>query len=484
HCRIEQKGGRFILCLYYNEKYFFGHRFTERLKHVSDQIIKGTQYLPDLEFHFEDEYRQIQQWNNTSHTYKKKTVAHMFEEQVQRTPDRIALANSPCRGQRRHYTYNELNILANSLAHTLKQKGVGSDTIVGLKVEPSVDMLAGILGILKAGGAFLPIDPQCPQQRIDYMLADCNARILADDEFLRRRAPMCLSEARGERDTCVPTCPPIALKMGSGLTDLAYIIYTSGSTGKPKGVAVQQDHLSDYVQTFIDRFQITAHDRVLQQISYTFDASVEEIYPVLCQGGALVFSKDSKDLPGLVEEINRHAITVVSTSPAVVNYFNGVAARLHHLRILISGGDELKPGSVDRLLENSAHTADAPPGKISGNLKIYNTYGPTESTVCITYYQVTGSSGSSIPIGKPITNRKVYILDNQKRLLPPGIAGELCVSGAGVTRGYLNKPELTAEQFIRDSRQLAVGSWQREASRQLAVGCRQKEKEKKQRKKK
>jgi amino acid adenylation domain-containing protein/non-ribosomal peptide synthase protein (TIGR01720 family) len=220
--------------------------------------------------------------------------------------------------------------------------------------------------------------------------------------------------------------------------NLAYIIYTSGSTGAPKGVMIEHRGLVDYVQTFIDQFVLTRQERVLQQVSFVFDASVEEIYPVLCTGGALVLAGDRKDLPGLVKEINRFAVTLVSTSPAVVDYFNHHPGRLTGLRVLISGGDVLKSVSVDKLYKGTI---------------LFNTYGPTETTVCATYAPVeqvpaTIPGDSTLPIGRPIVNRQVYIMDYGRGLSPVGTAGEICIGGAGAARGYLNNPRLTAEKFI------------------------------------
>ncbi|MCP5048763.1 MAG: AMP-binding protein, partial [bacterium] len=222
---------------------------------------------------------------------------------------------------------------------------------------------------------------------------------------------------------------------------VAYVIYTSGSTGRPKGVMIEHGSLSDYVRTFIGEFGVTGGDRVLQQISFAFDASVEELYPVLCTGGTLILAEDRKDLAGLVKAINRFGITLVTTTPVVVDYFNRYPEELSGIRVLISGGDVLRAGSVDR---------------IHGRTALYNSYGPTETTVCATYYRLNGngsvgfagSNGSGLPIGKPIANRKVYIWEQGEELIPVGQVGEICIGGLGVARGYMNNPGLTVEKFI------------------------------------
>lgn len=222
--------------------------------------------------------------------------------------------------------------------------------------------------------------------------------------------------------------------------NLAYIIYTSGSTGTPKGVMVEHRSLVDYVYTYIDEIKLSSGDRVYQHASYAFDASVEGLYPVLCTGGTLVLPGDRKNLAAVVKDFKRYAITVLSSTPPVVDYYNQHADSLSGIRVIFCGGDVLKWGSVNRLLKNE-------------NVWFYNVYGPTESTVCATYYPVTLKGANAVedmvlPIGKPIANRQVYIFDAAGGLQPVGMAGEICIGGKGLARGYLNDPALSAEKFI------------------------------------
>ena len=217
--------------------------------------------------------------------------------------------------------------------------------------------------------------------------------------------------------------------------DLAYVIFTSGSTGKPKGVMVEHRNLLAYINAFCREFEITTNDTVIQQASFAFDVFMEEVYPVLSKGGKVVIlsKEEFLDIPLLVETIQKNEVSIISCSPLLLNELNKYNT-LSPIHTFISGGDVLKGEYVDKLLKTG---------------KVYNTYGPTETTVCITYHRCINAFEASIPIGKPISNYKVYILDRGDNFLPIGIPGELCAAGAGVTRGYLNNPELTAEKFKR-----------------------------------
>jgi amino acid adenylation domain-containing protein len=286
-------------------------------------------------------------------------------------------------------------------------------------------MIVGILGILKSGGAYLPIDPDYPKERIDYMLADSNARVLLAGPDL---APT--FEPPSSTLTSTSTCQVSS-------TNLAYIIYTSGSTGRPKGVAVEHRSLMAYIHAFKKEFSLRAEDIIIQQASYCFDAFVEEMYPIMLKGGKLAMPPKGtvEDISLLSGYIFKHKITIITCSPLLLNELNkpDPIEPLSSIHTFISGGDILKGEYIDNLLKLG---------------KVYNTYGPTEATVCATYYRCPGDCPPHVPIGKPIVNYNVYVLDNHKQLLPVGIPGELCISGPGVTRGYLNKPELTFERFI------------------------------------
>ncbi|MCP5051083.1 MAG: amino acid adenylation domain-containing protein, partial [bacterium] len=366
----------------------------------------------------------------------QKTVLDRFEEQVERTPNNIALV-----GIKSPITYSELNNRADRLAFTLTKNGVKPDTIVAIMVEPSLDMIIGLWGILKAGGAYLPIDPDYPQERIHFMLRDSGTKIIVTNG-LKLNGPDSLvvikpGDVNGFHNHQTAKPP-------NHQTILAYIIYTSGSTGRPKGVLVEHSNLTAYIDAFEKEFDLRPRDTVIQQVSYAFDAFVEELYPILVKGGKLTIpGRDvNRDIHRLCHFISRQQVTMITCSPQLLSELNGWQPRhlLASLRIIISGGDRLKAEYIDNLLETG---------------EVYNTYGPTESTVCATYYKCPAVSPlpSNVPIGKPIANYQVFVLDKYHNLLPIGVGGELCVSGAGVTRGYLNQPELTNEKFeVRSSK--------------------------------
>jgi len=352
----------------------------------------------------------------------------------------------------------------------LKEKGVKPDTIVGIMAERSVEMIIGILGILKAGGAYLPIDPDFPEDRIDFILKDSGTKILVTTPGLPGKFKKLLivncqllmvnekSSNRRRLNNPLQGATPHLHLQPAPVTCLAYVLYTSGSTGKPKAVMVQHRNVMAYIHAFCQVVDIHANDIMIQQSSYSFDTFVEEIYPILCKGAKLAIpqSHEIKDLHLLVEYLTRNNITILDCSPLLLNELNELIGKNHPLpvRTFISGGDVLKAGYIDNLLKVG---------------RVYNGYGPTETTVCITFYQcpVEFKSNIPVPIGKPLSNYKVYILDKYNNLLPFGVPGELCAAGDGVTRGYLNNPELTAEKFDQDGYHKSYRSYMSYISKRL-----------------
>ncbi|UCH93122.1 MAG: amino acid adenylation domain-containing protein [Candidatus Aminicenantes bacterium] len=400
----------------------------------------------------EEEKRQLLiDFNDTAAPFARDKLIHrLFADQVAQTPDSIAVIGAHELHELHEkgtgglaplsrlisITYKELNNKSNQLAHQLREKGVKPDTIVGIMMRPLVEMIIGLLGILKAGGAYLPVDPDYPEDRIDYMLADTSAKILVTDSWLSQKFEK-LSIVNCQLSMNEETTP------AAPKSQLAYIIYTSGTSGRPKGVMVDHGNLRAYVHSFWQEFEILPADVMLQQTSFSFDAFAEEIYPVLLTGAKLAIpGKDEvRDIHLLTDFIVRHGVTIIDCTPLLLNEINrlgpGVLSRMS-VHTFISGGDELKTEYVERLLRIG---------------KVYNTYGPTETTVCAAYYRCPGSMKAdlpNVPLGKPITNYQIYILDAYHGLLPIGVPGELCIAGVGVTRGYLNNPELTAEKFDHD----------------------------------
>lgn len=359
----------------------------------------------------------------------KQPIQYLFEEQVKRTPDDTALIF----GQQK-LAYCDLNRQANQLAWYLQAQGVRPGISVGICMERSLEAIVAILGVLKAGGAYVPFDPTYPQERQAFMLQDSQIRLLLTQEALANHLP-----AQGVSIICVDTeWPAIAqncsenCKSSVSNRDLAYIIYTSGSTGLPKGVLVEQYGLGNMIAEQIRLFEIDAHHRIAQFASFSFDASVSEIFMALLAGAELCIIPSERRWPAatLQQFLREQAITTITLPPSLLAHLS--PAELPALRTVISAGEEL-----------AASTAACwSPGRL-----FFNAYGPTEGTVCTTI-NTCGQQVKRPSIGEPIANTQVYLLDSQLQPVPTGVPTELYIGGAGLARGYLNHPELTAAKFI------------------------------------
>ncbi|MDQ1355193.1 MAG: hypothetical protein QG657_5503, partial [Acidobacteriota bacterium] len=372
----------------------------------------------------EEKKRILVDFNNTETGYPGNTTVHrLFEEQAAETPDHVGLVGDVGQVGRVRpvrqitITYRQLNEQSASVAGLLIEKGVLPDNIVAITMGRSVEMIVGIMGILKSGGAYLPIDPEYPQERIDYMLKDSGAEIIINHDFLvsAPRAPLHHSSF-----------------MNHHSNQLAYIIYTSGSTGNAKGVMVEHRSLVNLCHWHNSFYSVSWRDRATKYAGFGFDASVWEIFPYLAAGASLyiVPGEIILDIEGLNRYYEKNGITIVFLPTQVCEQFMELNNK--SLRVLLTGGDKLK-------------------NYIKKNYRLYNNYGPTENTVVTTSFWVTEES-SNIPIGKPIANNQVYILDRNNCLQPVGIPGELCVAGGGIARGYLNNPVLTSDKFYRSYR--------------------------------
>jgi amino acid adenylation domain-containing protein len=389
------------------------------------------------------------EWNNTSTDYPgDKCVHELFEEQVERTPDSTAVVFED-----QQLTYRELNSRANHLAHYLIKQGVGPEVLVGLCVERSLEMIIGVLGILKAGGAYVPLDPSCPRERLRLMLEDTDIAVLLTQKRLCAGLPLlkaklvCLDSDWNE----------IARESVSNLTNTAslnnavYVIYTSGSTGKPKGVVIQHGSLANFTGAAISQYGIGPSDRILQFASINFDASAEEIYPCLACGATLMLRTDEmlSSVIDFLKKCEEWELTVLSLPTA---YWNELTRALDTdnlriprlIRLVIIGGEKASP---ERLTQWHQH--------VGTRLRLLNTYGPTEATVVttlcdLTYLDSGDKPAKAVPIGRPMPNVQIYILDPSLQPVPIRTSGELHIGGKGLARGYLKRPELTAEKFIPD----------------------------------
>ncbi|WP_163997839.1 non-ribosomal peptide synthase/polyketide synthase, partial [Pyxidicoccus caerfyrddinensis] len=381
----------------------------------------------------EERQRILGDWSANPAPFPDVCLHSLFEEQVRRAPDALAASFE---GQ--HLTYAQLDAKANQLAHALRRQGVGPEVRVALSVERSLDIVVGLFGILKAGGAWVPVDPMLPRERLAFMLEDSGAAMLVTQAPLLERFPasaharaLCLDSGR-EALSRESTEAPVT---GVAPYHLAYLLYTSGSTGTPKGTAVEHRGVTNLVTQEKGVYEIGPGSRVLQFASLSFDLSVEEIFTTLCSGGALVLAPMEKLMPGapLQKLMRDEALTVISVTPAALaaTPAEGYPA----LRTVISGGEAVSAEVVGRWA----------PGRT-----FHNGYGPTETTVVATL-AICKPDGSVPSIGRPMGNMRTYVLDVRGEPVPVGVKGELYVGGVGVARGYAGRPGLTADRFLPDA---------------------------------
>ncbi|MGZ8181071.1 MAG: amino acid adenylation domain-containing protein [Methylobacter sp.] len=385
-----------------------------------------------------DKRQILVDWNATEAVYPKHRFIHqLFEAQVEKTPDAVALMF-----EEQALSYAELNAKANQLAHYLRSKGVGPDVPVGICVERSLEMVIGLMGILKAGGAYVPLDPGYPQDRLDFMLHDVNAPIVLTQETCREKIAaftatvLCLDSEWDKVSKACDANPDVPLKP----ENLAYCIYTSGSTGQPKGAGVPHQGILNRLQWMQQQYGLDQTDRILQKTPYSFDVSVWEFFWPLMTGAQLVVARPEqhKDSLALIDTINDRHVTTIHFVPSMLQVFIDTPGveNCTSLKRVICSGEALPADLVQRFLQ-----------KLPAEL--HNLYGPTEASVDVSYWAcLPGSVETTIPIGRPIANISLYILDKQLNAVLPGTPGELHIGGIGLGRGYLNRPELTAEKFI------------------------------------
>ncbi len=397
---------------------------------LSAIVANPQQQISELPLLTEVEQRQLLvEWNNTQVDYPcDRCIHHLFEEQVKRTPDAMAVVFD-----NQQLTYYQLNCRANQLAHYLRSLGVKADVLVAICVERSLDMVVGLLGILKAGGAYLPLDPEYPQERLSFMLEDAQVGVLLTQQRLIDRLPeyqakqVFLDEAWSQIAQNNQDNPTSGVKA----FHLANVIYTSGSTGRPKGVMIEHKGLCNLAQAQIQTFGLTSDSRVLQFASFSFDASIWEVVMALRSGGTLYLGTKNSLLPGkpLIEQLRDRCITHITLPPSALAVMP--VEELPALQTIIVAGEAcaaelIRQWSIGR--------------------NFFNAYGPTEATVCATIAKC--NEDEKISIGKAIANTQVYILDENLQPVPVGVPGELHIAGVGLARGYLNRPELTQEKFI------------------------------------
>jgi amino acid adenylation domain-containing protein len=440
---VREAKGVIKLCWQYNTDLFDAATIERMAKHferlLNSIVLNPQQRISQLPMLTEVEQQQLLfEWNNTQAEYPlDKCIHQLLEKQVERTPHAVAVVFE---GQQ--LTYNELNCRANQLAHYLQSLGVKPDTLVGICVERSLEMIVGLLGILKASGAYVPLDPDYPIERIIFMLEDAAVKVLLTQQKLINKLPehqaqlICL-DADWELISQFSQDNPITDVQA---TNLAYVIYTSGSTGQPKGVMLSHSNLSNHMFWMQETFPLTKTDRVLQKTPFSFDASVWEFYAPLLVGGQLLIAQPGghTDSDYLLKTIAQQQVTTVQLVPSLLQMLleQGGIENCQLLKRVFCGGEILPVALQEKLLSQL-------------NVNLCNLYGPTECCIDVTFWNCQREMyGQRIPIGRPISNTQIYILDSNLQSLPVGIPGEIHIGGAGLARGYLNRPELTEEKFI------------------------------------
>ncbi|HEU5136505.1 MAG TPA: amino acid adenylation domain-containing protein [Steroidobacteraceae bacterium] len=424
-------------------------RMLDYLRTAASSLVDALEQAPEtpavaLAILPESERHQIQEQFNRTHTeYPSRLVHELFEEQVRRTPAAVALMY-----EGRSLTYSQLNAKANQLARRLIARGIGPDQLVGICADRGFEMVIGLLGILKAGGAYVPLDPGYPTERLAHVLEDAAPRLLLIQEHLRGRVPAAGSEvialdsnwASIARES---TADLDARSLGLHSRHLSYVIYTSGSTGRPKGAMNEHRGVANRLQWMQEAYQLDSSDCVLQKTPFSFDVSVWEFFWTLMTGARLVIARPEghKDPAYLRELIEETGVTRLHFVPAMLPHFldslrPGECRGIHHV---VCSGEEL-PASLQE-----AFFRHLPKARLS------NLYGPTEAAVDVTAWECQPDDRSSrVPIGRPIANIRIHVLDRHGRIAPMGVAGELYIAGVGVGRGYLNRAELTNERFVSD----------------------------------
>jgi amino acid adenylation domain-containing protein len=382
--------------------------------------------------------QQLVEWNDTRAEYADCACLHeLFERQAETNPDAVALI-----AEREELSYGELNARANQLAHHLRGMGVGPETRVGVMLERSVETLVGLLGILKAGGAYVPLDPQYPRDRLTFMLSDSAVQVLLTQQRLSGALPesaatvLCLDSQWPEvaaRSTADPGAPLTA-------DNLAYVIYTSGSTGLPKGAMLPHRGVVNCLRWMQQTYGLTRADRFLHKVSLNFDPSVWELFWPLMVGAGVVLApagaQHDSDL--LIQTIRRRRCSVAYFVPSMLKLFleaDGIES-LDSLRYVICGGESLPPEVMERFYART-------------RAELHHSYGPTETSIAATEWTCEAGGGRAVvPMGRPLANTQVYVLNRWLEPTPAGLAGEVYIGGVGLGRGYLGRPGLTGERFV------------------------------------
>lgn len=425
-----------------NRDLFESRRVEQMAEHFANLLSSGAAFpdelVGNLKMLHDSEMQQIvADWNLTAHDFpQEKCVHHLFEAQAARRTGAIAVECGE-----REMSYRELNDHANRLAAELRDAGAGPEHPIAICVDRGLEMIAGLLGVMKAGAAYLPLDPDYPQARLEDMVSDSGAQILlAPSKLISRLAGLALAAIALDLDPDAHSQTPDGASHETDSGHLAYIIYTSGSTGRPKGVCVEHRQVVNQLDWAARALSLTPEDRVLQKASFSFDASILEIFLPLACGARIVVAPPGVELDAerLLRLVSEKQVTYVDLTPSLLENLldHPLADQWKSLRVMTSGAEALPPQLVDAFYR-----------RLPGAL--WNTYGPTEATVQSTF-AVCRPGEPVVPIGRPVANTRTYVLDDFLQPVPVGVRGELYIGGAGVARGYWNRAELTAGRFLPD----------------------------------
>ncbi|MEP7339011.1 MAG: amino acid adenylation domain-containing protein [Acidobacteriota bacterium] len=427
--------------LQYNTDLFNADTAARLLNHYANLLASivaaPEQSIASLPLLSQQEQHQLTvEWNDTRRDYPDGELLHeLFEAQVERTPEAVALVYG-----REWLTYRDLNMRANQLAQRLRAMGVGPETGVGVFSERTPEMLIGLLAILKAGGAYVALDPSHPAERIAFMLQDARMPVLLTQKSLRERLPAQHKTVAKVLCLDAELTPPAAAKVNNPprtATDknLAYIIYTSGSTGRPKGVSIEHRSATTLLRWAGEAFTRDELSGVLASTSICFDLSVFELFVPLSYGGKVILAENALELPSLP---SAHEVTLINTVPSAIAELTRGGRLPASVQTVNLAGEALSRALVEQVYQNLAVR------------RVFNLYGPSEDTTYSTCALIARDCNRPPPIGRPVANTQVYLLDPHFQPVPIGVPGELYLGGAGLARGYLNQPELTAERFIPD----------------------------------
>ncbi|MBA9085511.1 amino acid adenylation domain-containing protein/non-ribosomal peptide synthase protein (TIGR01720 family) [Fontibacillus solani] len=457
---VEEIGEKLLVNFEYCTKLYNAETINRLSRHwieILTTIVEHKEVrLADIVMITEEEKsRIIDLFNDTAADFPDSTIVEMFEAQVAEASDRVAVTYGE-----EQLTYGELNARANQAARRLQHHGVKPDQIVAVMIERSTEMAVALLAVLKAGGAYLPIDPSIPEERIKYMLKDSGTEVLLTQRRFESMLGQILDQDTSEGDSAKGKVTALIvdeaelyagddqnLPLAAGPGDLAYIIYTSGTTGNPKGVMIEHRSLVNRLHWMQKKYPIGEADVILQKTPYTFDVSVWEQFWWAIQGAKVVFLEPGgeKDPAVIIEAISRNQVTTLHFVPSMLSAFLDFVEAvdnqaLSSLRQVFASGEALNVEQVKRF--NQLLYRD-------GSTKLINLYGPTEATIDVSYFDCsTGEQIEQVPIGRPIDNTELYIVSSGGTIQPIGVAGELCIAGVQLARGYLNRSELTAEKFV------------------------------------